>query len=107
MWVGTHLFPAEPPRGSASSELKGAIKQEEENPKAKAGWAGSPELVKHDSPFFQGWGCGARTWGPCSVITNQAPHPRASHTLVAGLELLNSAVQGGMVEGGEREGGGR
>lgn len=64
----------------------------------RAGWAGSRELVKHDSPCFPG---GAGTWGPCSVITQPgSPLLGLSIHRKAGLELLNSALQSGN-DGGE------
>ena len=45
-------FLGEPPRGNATSgDSRSRVKGEKEHPKARAGWAGSPELVKHDSPF--------------------------------------------------------
>lgn len=53
--------------------IRGAGSQmKEADAQGQAGWAGSPELVRHDSPCFPG---GAGTWGPCSVITQPGSPP--------------------------------
>lgn len=76
-----------------SRDWRGRVKGEKGNPRAGAGWAGSPELVKHDSPLSP-WG-GARTWGPCSVITEpNSPRQCFSELTGAGLELQNWTLQG-------------
>lgn len=74
-------------QGLETPNRAGSCSPAEENPQARAGWAGSPELVKRDSAFCPG---GAGTWGPCYVITQPSSPPSGLWAPGgAGLELPN------------------